>query len=75
MTKEVMITILNQHGIDALYNVISDELIKKYNYGYDKGYSKGYDDGKEDAYYTGIANNKPIGHKPDYALMDREYNI
>lgn len=54
MTKEVMITILNLHGIDTLYSVISDELIKKYNYGYDKGYSKGYDDGKEDGYITGF---------------------
>lgn len=62
MTKEVMITILNLHGIDALYEVIGDELIKKYNYGYDKGYSKGYDDGKDDGYIVGFG----IGYDSGY---------
>lgn len=37
MNKEDMINILNQHGIDALYSVIEDELSKAYGAGYEDG--------------------------------------
>lgn len=45
MTKEVVITILNLHGVDALYEIIGDELIKASDVGYDIGYSAGFDAG------------------------------
>lgn len=41
MTKEAMIYILNQHGLDVLYDVISDEIINIYDEGYEKGLSDG----------------------------------
>lgn len=41
MNKEDMISILNQHGIDALHAAIEDELGKAF----DTGYAVGYDDG------------------------------
>lgn len=48
MDKETMIHILNQHGIDVLYDVISDTTnIREqhaYEVGYDYGYSNGWDD-------------------------------
>lgn len=37
MNKEDMINILNQHGIDALYSVIEEELGKAYDAGYEDG--------------------------------------
>ena len=43
MNKEEMIHILNQHGIDALYNVMNDTITKQYEEGYDKGWKDGYD--------------------------------
>lgn len=41
MTKEAMIYILNQHGLDVLYDVISDEISNIYYEGYEKGLSDG----------------------------------
>lgn len=41
MNKEDMISILNQHGIDALHAVIEDELGKAFDAGYDLGYEDG----------------------------------
>ena len=41
MDKEVMINILNQHGIDVLHAVIEDELGKAFDAGYDLGYEDG----------------------------------
>lgn len=41
MTKEAMIYILNQHGLDVLYDVISDEINNIYDEGYEKGLSDG----------------------------------
>ena len=41
MDKEDMISILNQHGIDALHAAIEDELGKAFY----AGYGIGYDDG------------------------------
>ena len=41
MNKEDMISILNQHGIDALHAVIEDELDKVFDAGYDVGYEDG----------------------------------
>ena len=43
MDKETMIYILNQHGIDVLYDVISDNTHEIYEKGYDCGYSQGWD--------------------------------
>lgn len=41
MDKEDMISILNQHGIDALHAAIEDELDKAFDAGYDLGYEDG----------------------------------
>ena len=41
MDKEDMINILNQHGIDALYAALEDELGKAFDVGYDVGYEDG----------------------------------
>lgn len=38
MDKEIMIQILNQHGIDVLHSVIEDEISKAFDTGYDLGY-------------------------------------
>lgn len=47
MNKEEMINILNQHGIDVLYEVfqdiISDNYADGYNTGYDEGWNAYYD--------------------------------
>lgn len=45
MTKEDVINILNQHGVDALCSVIKNELDIVSNIGYDRGYRVGYNDG------------------------------
>lgn len=45
MNKEEMINIINQHGVDALYDAINNELITAYNRSYDLGYSVGLNDG------------------------------
>lgn len=37
MDKETMSNILNQHGLDALYDVISDEIRDAYDAGYEHG--------------------------------------
>lgn len=37
MIKEDMINILNQHGLDVLYDVISDEVSDAYYTGYEQG--------------------------------------
>ena len=49
MNKEDMTSILNQHGIDALYAAIEDELDKAFDAGYDVGY--------EDGLYESCDNN------------------
>lgn len=41
MNKEDMISILNQHGIDALHAALEDELGKAFDAGYDVGYEDG----------------------------------
>lgn len=45
MTKEDMINILNQHGIDVLYDIISNEIKLASSKEYDRGYRFGYNDG------------------------------
>lgn len=45
MTKEDMINILNQHGLDVLYDVISDELQTETDNAFSIGYAEGYHDG------------------------------
>lgn len=42
MDKETMIQILNQHGIDVLYDVISDEVCNAYDKGYDLGLERSW---------------------------------
>lgn len=42
MTKEDMINLLNQHGIDILYDVIYDEFNKLYDRGYEDGLVDGF---------------------------------
>ena len=49
MNKEDITSILNQHGIDALYAAIEDELDKAFDAGYDVGY--------EDGLYESCDNN------------------
>lgn len=71
MDKETMIHILNQHGIDVLYDVISDEVCNAYDKGYDLGlqrswcewYStnndkcgKSYDHGYEVGYHDALTS-------------------
>lgn len=66
MDKETMIKILNQHGIDVLYDIVSDEVSNAYDQGYGFGrciatlceYStnkdncdKSYDKGYETGYH------------------------
>lgn len=41
MNKEDIINILNQHGIDALYDTMNDTI----SHAYSSGYAIGYDDG------------------------------
>ena len=41
MNKEDMISLLNQHGIDALHAALEDELGKAFDAGYDVGYEDG----------------------------------
>lgn len=41
MDKETMIQILNQHGIDVLYDVISDVIHNEHEVGYKYGLSDG----------------------------------
>lgn len=41
MNKDAMIHIINQHGLDVLYDVISDEISNIYYEGYEKGLSDG----------------------------------
>lgn len=41
MTQEDMINILNQHGLDVLYNVISDEINLREQYSHEVGYEDG----------------------------------
>ncbi len=43
MTKETMISIINLHGLDGLYNVICNELEESYQKGFDDGYDDWYD--------------------------------
>ena len=49
MDKETMIHILNQHGIDVLYDVISDAINNERELSFHIGYVHGYDDGFMDA--------------------------
>lgn len=42
MDKETMINILNQHGLDVLYDVISDEIRDAYDTGYEHGQPIGW---------------------------------
>lgn len=44
MNKETMINILNQHGIDVLYDVLSDEVVTSYDKGFNCGYIQGFED-------------------------------
>ena len=46
MNKETMINILNQHGIDVLYDVLSDEVVTSYDKGFNCGYIQGFEDGE-----------------------------
>lgn len=52
MTQEDMINILNQHGLDVLYNVISDEISTKETHAYSSGYELGYNDAKDELQYA-----------------------
>lgn len=45
MTKEDIINLLNQHGIDALCSAINNELDIASSVAYDRGYRVGYNDG------------------------------
>lgn len=60
MNKEDMINILNQHGLDALYDVMNNTIEKQYEDGYSMGYHEGYDDAKciddvdDDSKYTNV---------------------
>lgn len=51
MNKEEMINILNQHGIDVLYEVFQNNIELAYSNGYDCGYTGGW----EECYDTFIA--------------------
>ena len=42
MDKETMIKILNQHGLDVLYDVISDEIDNAYHKGVENGHIYGW---------------------------------
>lgn len=44
MNKEAMIHILNQHGIDVLYEVYQDEIANQYANGYDTGFGDGWNE-------------------------------
>ena len=50
MTKEDMIDILNQHGIDVLYDVISNDIKLASSKEYDRGYRLGYRDGLDNSW-------------------------
>lgn len=67
MNKDDMISILNQHGIDALHAAIEDELGKAFDVGYDVGY--------DECYYTAEQATKEKQQSTYDPLMDREYNI
>lgn len=53
MNKEDMIHILNQHGLDVLYDVISDEVVTSYDKGFNCGYIQGCDASRYKAYDEG----------------------
>lgn len=53
MSKETMINIINQHGLDVLYDVISDIASNEYY----KGYECGLHDGWDDCYDTFVAED------------------
>lgn len=57
MNKEEMINILNQHGIDVLYEVFQNNIELAYSNGYDCGYTNGYTGGWEECYDTFIAED------------------
>lgn len=44
MNKEDMIHILNQHGIDVLYEVFQNNIELSYRDGYECGFYDGWDD-------------------------------
>lgn len=50
MNKEDIINILNQHGIDALYDVMNDTITKQY----EEGYACGYHDGLCNCYDNSV---------------------
>lgn len=52
MDKETMIQILNQHGIDVLYDVISDSISSREQHAYEVGYGDGLVDGFDAAGYV-----------------------
>ena len=66
MNKEDMISILNQHGIDALHAAIEDELGKAFDAGYDVGY--------EDCLYEGGDCTNNLDAKSLSWLMCHEHN-
>lgn len=53
MDKETMIQILNQHGIDVLYDVISDDISLREQHAYEVGSEIGYKYGLSDGKHIG----------------------
>ena len=75
MNKEYMIHILNQHGIDVLYDVLSDEVVTSYDKGFNCGYIEGCDASRYKAYEEGYDTGYGDGWNECYDVFTDDYSV